>query len=65
MTIEQACKITGIRQHEILRINPEALKDIIKREKANRDGDYILKHYNKYEYVEAYERLLHAVEEVK
>lgn len=62
MSIEKACRITGIRMNELSRINVSALKDVISSEKARPEGDYILYNYTKAEYVEAYETILNAVE---
>lgn len=62
MTIERACRITGIRMNELSRINTTALKEVIESEKANPEGNYILYNHTKAEYVEAYETILNAVE---
>lgn len=64
MTLEQACKITGIRPNEISRICHVALVEILEAEKATPESDYILKYYTKAEYVEAYERILKEAERI-
>lgn len=63
MTLEQACKITGIRPNEISRICHAALVGILNEEKA-RPENSIFKYYTKAEYVEAYERILKEAERI-